>query len=68
MLGLLIASGSRAAETHGFLLQRLLDSWYPLWTLLFQPALGVLMLGAVGYSSLYQRLWDVDVVIVVHAV
>lgn len=25
---------------------RLLDSWYPLWTLLFQPALGVLMLGA----------------------
>lgn len=25
---------------------RLLDAWYPLWMLVFQPALGVLMLGA----------------------
>ena len=29
-------------------LQALLDSWLGLWQLLFQPALGVLMLGAVG--------------------
>ncbi len=26
--------------------QRLLDAWFPLWPLLFQPAIGVLMLGA----------------------
>ena len=31
------------------MLQKLLDAWYPLWTLVFQPALGVLMLGAVCY-------------------
>ena len=28
--------------------QALLDSWYSLWGILFQPALGVLMLGAVS--------------------
>ena len=47
ILSLLPNSSSTAITA----LQRLLDSWYPLWTLLFQPALGVLMLGAVGYSS-----------------
>jgi hypothetical protein len=26
----------------------LLDAWYPLWPWVFQPALGVLMLGAVA--------------------
>ena len=28
-------------------LQVLLDAWYPLWQVVIQPALGVLMLGAV---------------------
>ena len=27
--------------------QALLDAWFPLWPLVFQPAIGVLMLGAV---------------------
>lgn len=27
---------------------KLLDAWYPLWPLIFQPALGILMLGAIG--------------------
>lgn len=30
------------------LVQKLLDAWYPLWNLVFQPAIGVLMLGAVS--------------------
>lgn len=28
--------------------QALLDAWYPLWQWVFQPAIGVLMLGAVS--------------------
>ena len=32
-------------------MQRLLTVWYPLWTLLFQPAIGVLMLGAVSLCA-----------------
>jgi len=32
--------------------QALLDAWFPLWPLVFQPALGVLMLGAVRSPSL----------------
>ena len=44
---------TRSGRTAVILLQNLLDSWYPLWTLLFQPALGVLMLGAVGCASLH---------------
>ena len=37
--------------TASVFVQKLLDAWYPLWTLVFQPALGVLMLGAVSFSS-----------------
>ena len=33
--------------------QALLDAWFPLWPLVFQPALGVLMLGAVRSPSLH---------------
>lgn len=29
-------------------LQALLDAWFPLWQWVFQPAIGVLMLGAVS--------------------
>ena len=32
--------------------QALLDAWFPLWPFVFQPAIGVLMLGAVrGFHS-----------------
>ena len=41
------------------LLQRLLTVWYPLWTLLFQPAIGVLMLGAVRPLIAYTYLMAV---------
>ena len=37
------ARGMVAAE------QALLDAWYPLWQWVFQPAIGVLMLGAVSF-------------------
>lgn len=30
------------------IVQALLDAWYPLWRWVFQPAIGVLMLGAVS--------------------
>lgn len=30
----------------------LLDAWFPLWPLLFQPAIGVLMLGALVSGGL----------------
>jgi hypothetical protein len=30
----------------------LLDAWYPLWPLVFQPAIGVLMLGALVSGGL----------------
>ena len=33
-------------ETAALQSSRLLDVWYPLWPTVFQPALGVLMLGA----------------------
>lgn len=33
----------------------LLDVWYPLWPLVFQPALGVLMLGALTSGLLGKK-------------
>jgi hypothetical protein len=49
-----------SAELHILIelcsLQKLLTIWFPLWTLLFQPAIGVLMLGAVSVlPALHQR-------------
>ena len=39
---------------------KLLDAWYPLWQWVFQPALGVLMLGALasGVASQLARQGD----------
>lgn len=40
--------------------QKLLDAWYPLWMLVFQPAIGVLMLGAVccACALLHVSCWS----------
>jgi len=35
--------------------QVLLDAWFPLWPRVFQPAIGVLMLGAVRGPALSER-------------
>ncbi len=41
-------------------LQRLLNVWFPLWQLVFQPAIGTLMLGAVSHA-LSRPLQEVNV-------
>lgn len=43
-----VAEAQSLIEACAVHLQRLLNVWFPLWQLVFQPAIGVLMLGAVS--------------------